>query len=228
MCFSATASFALGGALIPAGVYAMRQARRADGAFNWMPFAAYPLVFGVQQVLEGFVWLGLATNDAATTAIAARGFMFFSHFFWLVWVPFSVRMAETDQVRRKMLLALGTLGGLLGLAIYLPAIVFPQSLSVQVVQRSIDYTVSLGMKTSFNVAMIRVAYSAIIIGGLILSSDRRIQFFGLLVAVSLAMTYLFYSYALISVWCFFAAALSGYLAIIIMQDHRSALADNSS
>lgn len=226
MCFSATASFAMGGVLIPAGAYAVSRARHADP--RWIAFAIYPLAFGVQQVAEGFVWLGLGASDATLTAIWARVFMFFSHFFWLAYVPLSVRRGETDPIRRKMLALLAVLGTLLGLAIYLPVLVYPQSLTVEVIDRSIDYSVALNMKTEFNVAAIRLAYGAIIIGALLLSSDRRIQIFGVLVGASLIVTFLFYEYALISVWCFFAAGLSAFLVAIIAQDHRSALADNSS
>lgn len=226
MCFSATASFAMGGALIPAGAYAISRARQGDG--NWIPFAVYPLAFGVQQVAEGLVWLGLDGSDETLTAVASRGFMFFSHLFWLAFVPFSVRMGESDPIRRRMLALLGALGALLGLAIYLPVFVYPESLTVAVVERSIDYSVALNMKTEFNVGAIRLAYGAIIIGALLLSSDWRIRLFGALVGGALGVTFLFYEYALISVWCFFAAGLSAYLVLVITQNHRSALADNSS
>lgn len=226
MCFSATASFALGGALIPTGAYALSKARRSEN--NWMPFAVYPMAFGIQQVFEGFVWLGLTTENTAMTELAARGFMFFSHFFWLFWVPLSVWLIEDDRIRSRMMAVLCGLGTLLGLAIYLPVLVFPESLTVSIVSLSIDYDVALNMKTEFNVGAIRLAYGAIIIGALILSSDRRIQIFGGLVAASLVVTSLFYDYALISVWCFFAAVLSGYLVLVIAQDQRSVLADSSS
>ena len=226
MCFSATASFTLGAVLFPAGAYALSRSRRAER--QWLPFAVYPLAFGVQQVFEGFVWLGLTNEHQAMTDIAARGFLFFSHFFWLAWVPLSVWLTEEDRNRSRMLMMLCGLGTALGLAIYLPAIIMPDSLTVSIVNRSIDYTIALNMETKFNVSAIRLAYGAIIIGALALSSDRRIQIFAGLVGASLVVTYLFYEYALISVWCFFAAALSAYLALVIVQDQRSVLADSSS
>lgn len=233
MCFSATASFAMGGLLIPAGAYAVAKARQAGS--GWMPFAAYPVMFGIQQIFEGFVWLGLDSGDAEITALSAFGFLLMSHFFWLAWVPLSVWLTETDRARRRMTGILSILGCLYGLSLYLPVIVFPDNLTVAVVNRSIDYSLRLTVDGSFNLAAIRVAYGAIIIGALVLSSDRRIQFFGGLVAGSLLVTYAFYEYAFISVWCFFAAGLSAYLALVIAQnrpgpdsDQATALADNSS
>jgi hypothetical protein len=168
------------------------------------------------------------SGDTAMTDIAARGFLFFSHFFWLAWVPLSVWLTEDDSGRSRMLIVLCALGTLLGLAIYLPALVMPESLTVSIVNRSIDYTIALNMETEFNVGAIRLGYGAIIIGALALSSDRRIQIFAGLVGASLMVTYVFYEYALISVWCFFAAGLSAYLALVIAQDQRSVLADSSS
>ena len=55
MCFSASASFA-GGAIITAiGVMTVRTNRDPSRRL----FAAIPLIFGVQQISEGFVWVAL-------------------------------------------------------------------------------------------------------------------------------------------------------------------------
>lgn len=53
MCFSATASFAAGAGLLVVGAITLRQARRRAE----MPFAAIPLLFGIQQLIEGALWL---------------------------------------------------------------------------------------------------------------------------------------------------------------------------
>ncbi len=58
MCFSATASFIAGSALSAGGIVTLRMtARRAE-----IPFAMIPLLFGVQQLIEGMVWLSLANG----------------------------------------------------------------------------------------------------------------------------------------------------------------------
>ncbi|GAV20644.1 hypothetical protein MMIC_P1616 [Mariprofundus micogutta] len=49
MCFSATASFIAGGALTAIGVKTVKlAANRAE-----LPFVSIPLLFGIQQIIEG-------------------------------------------------------------------------------------------------------------------------------------------------------------------------------
>ena len=53
MCFSATASFVAGSTLAAIGATTIRMtSRRAE-----IPFAMIPLLFGVQQLTEGMIWL---------------------------------------------------------------------------------------------------------------------------------------------------------------------------
>ena len=53
MCFSATASFSAGALLLGIGVLTLRLASRPR---EW-PIAAIPLLFAVQQLSEGVIWL---------------------------------------------------------------------------------------------------------------------------------------------------------------------------
>ena len=135
MCFSATASFTLSGALVPIGLYTIARVSRSNTA--WLPFAAFPLIFGLQQSVEGFVWLGLRTEDSALVGIASRTYLFFSHFFWLLWVPFSVWMLEQDPARKRIVAVLTGVGCVYGLSLFLPAITMPGGLVVKLVHRSL-------------------------------------------------------------------------------------------
>lgn len=218
MCFSATASFTLFGALVPAGVYTIAKTGRANGA--WLPFAAFPLAFGLQQGIEGFVWLGIQGGNDAMVSIASRGFLFFSHFFWLAWVPFSVWMIETNGARKRAAAVLTTIGFVYGLSIFLPSFLIGTWLAMELVNQSLDYRTTLIYDGFVSRTVLRLFYAAIVVSALFVSSDRRIQLFGALVAVSLALTYAFFAYAFISVWCFFAAILSAYLTAIIVLDNR--------
>jgi len=53
MCFSATASFVAGTSLSAIGVATIRKAERRSE----LPFAMIPLLFGIQQLVEGIIWL---------------------------------------------------------------------------------------------------------------------------------------------------------------------------
>lgn len=216
MCFSATASFTLAAVLVPAGVYTVLEVRRTNPA--WWAFAVFPLVFGIQQVLEGILWLGLAGGNEVSVCFASRGFLFFSHFFWLAWVPFAVWTIETDPARKRLALFMAVAGFFAGLSVFLPAALIEGWLRVEVIQRSLEYKTTLIYEGLIERSLLRTVYAVIVIGSLLLSSHRLIQVFGGLVAASLVLTYVFYAYAFISVWCFFAAILSVYLAVILGRE----------
>ncbi len=209
MCFSATASFALSGVLVPIGVFTIAKARRHAPAS--VPFAAFPLAFGLQQALEGAVWLGLAADNTGLVAAASRGFLFFSHFFWLAFVPFAVWRLEADPKRKRFLAGLAMLGFVYGLSILLPALFQRGGLEVEVVQRSLEYHTVLIYEGFISRAVLKVFYAIIVVSALALSSNGYIRFFAVMITLSLLLTYVFFAYAFISVWCFFAAGLSLYL-----------------
>lgn len=218
MCFSATASFTLSGILVPIGIYAITKANQQNK--SWLPFAVFPLAFGIQQGFEGFVWLGLQNGDAAMVNIGSRGFLFFSHFFWLTWVAFSVWMIETNLLRKRLAAILTAIGFVYGLSIFLPSFLFSNWLVMEVINHSLEYKTTLIYDGIIDRTALRIFYAAIVISALFLSTDRRIQFFGVLMMASLAATYAFFAYAFISVWCFFAAILSAYLVAIIVWENR--------
>ena len=65
MCFSASASFAGAAILAPVGIYTLKAAWRKDRGY--LGLAAFPLLFGVQQGLEGGLWLAIGRGDPAQT-----------------------------------------------------------------------------------------------------------------------------------------------------------------
>ncbi|HEX4889407.1 MAG TPA: hypothetical protein VFW37_03405, partial [Alphaproteobacteria bacterium] len=58
-------------------------------------------------------------------------------------------------------------------------------------------------------------YTSVVIGPLLLSSHSNIQIFGLLAFMVLAVTYIFFAYAYISVFCFGGGLMSLYLVWMI-------------
>jgi len=222
MCFSATASFGVAAPLLPVGVYCMQRAARVDA--RWVPFAAYPLAFGLQQAFEGAVWIGIDSGDAALTGAAAQGFLFFAYFFWLSWVPLSILALERGARRRRALVAVTVLGGLYGASLYLPLLLHGDWLSITVVQRSILYEPRLIYDGILDREILRVVYAAIIVGSLFVSSVSQIRVFAALIFASVIGAYLYFNYAFTSVWCFFAAILSLYVLYIVHREVRPAQA----
>ncbi|HTU25147.1 MAG TPA: hypothetical protein VMF30_07105, partial [Pirellulales bacterium] len=165
MCFSPQASFTVGAALLPAGIYCTQSAVRKNIGF--VPLALVPIAFGVQQITEGFVWRGLNAADAALVERSSVVFLFFAIAFWPCWIPLSLAIAES---RRPQKIALGFLAmvGLAWFGLYLPLAVDPSKwLTTEVVRHSIRYEV--GELPGFAVApraVWRLAYLAIICGPL--------------------------------------------------------------
>jgi hypothetical protein len=213
MCFSATASFAVAAALIPSGLYAITKARGTNP--RHVAFAAFPLAFGVQQLFEGMVWLQMGGHTSLDRQAVALGFTFFSHFFWLLWVPLSVWALERRQTRRRLNLAVVLIGALFGASLYIPLHLYDGWLDVVLTQGSIKYKATLIYDGVLSRLGVRAIYAILIVAPLIFCSERYIQLFGVLVALTVAAAVVFYGYAFISVWCYFAAVLSLYVVFAV-------------
>jgi hypothetical protein len=210
MCFSAESSFVLAAALVPAAAFSVARARRMGP--GWLPLAIFPAAFAVQQAAEGLLWLDIAQGDADGAALSSRGFLFFSHFFWPLWAPLAVWAAEPDPRRRRLVSWIAALGALFGASIAFPAIALRDWLSVEVVHVSIEYHTTLIWDGVLGRTPLRVIYAALILAAFFLSTHRALQAFGALILAAVVVTLLGWPHAFISVWCFFAAALSLYVA----------------
>lgn len=214
MCFSATASFATAVVLIPTGVYCIKQSKELKQPY-WL-IALLPLMFGFQQVFEGFVWIDLA-SAVPEPRLTALGFMFFSHFFWLLWVPLACLAVETKPIKRKLFMGITVPGATLGLLMYVPLWIHSDWLTVEINQHSISYKAILLYDEYIPRIVSRVLYALIVLIPLLLSSQYYVRIFGVIIFFSIAFATIFYGYAFISVWCFFAAILSLYILYMISQ-----------
>ena len=215
MCFSAEASFAVAAVLIPAGVLSMVRADKTDR--RYVPIAALPLFFGLQQAFEGMVWM--ADGNVVLVERFSFAYMFFSWLAWTIWVPFSVYFLEPKQ-RKPLYLVLAILGGMMGAMQYFPYFAHDGWLTTEFLPHVIVYSGKelfdyiIGRTTTYSI------YVAVVVGSLLLSSDANIRIFGMLVAAVTVVTYVFFSYAYISVFCFGGAVMSLYLVWMIFGDGR--------
>lgn len=197
MCFSATASFTTGAALLVVGAVTVRRTRRrAD-----VPFALIPGLFGIQQLIEGAIWLTLPDRAPLLNAVLTHVYSIFSHVLWPVYVPIAVLLLEPTPWRRKALVAIAFVGGAVGL--YLLYFLVSQPIVSQAQGRHIAY-----ISPHFYVVAVMTLYVLSTCVSMFVSSHKRIRLFGLAAFVAFVAAYAFYAAWLISVWCFFAAALS--------------------
>lgn len=216
MCFSATASFAAGTALVAVGGLTLHRSR---GKVE-LPLALIPLLFGVQQLTEGVVWVSLNNDLPVLQSYSTYIYSGFSHVLWPIFVPFAILLVEIKRWRRRAIGVFLVLG--LGVGLYLLYFIVRFPVTAHVHGRSILYE-----SPHFYIGAVLVIYLlATCVSGLF-SSHRCINIFGVLAFVLAIAAYLVSVETFVSVWCFFAAILS--LLIVVhfsgpMQACRPALA----
>jgi hypothetical protein len=220
MCFSASVSYSAAVVLVSTGLYAVQQAKRLQAPY-WM-WALVPIFFGIQQAFEGRVWQELDAGDASAVVPYALGFHFFSHFLWLWWFPLCsylvepVKSSMIGKIRKRVFGGCAIFGAFAGTLVYSVMLFNPEWMSVAVREHSILYEFSVPYRSSIHIIITPAAlYALTIIVPLLFSSHRLIQIFGVLIVLSVVLASEAYSYAYVSVWCFFAAVLSLYIVYMI-------------
>jgi len=195
MCFSAPVSFVAGAALTGIGVVTLKQVKQRTE----IPYALIPLIFAVQQIIEGFVWLSFGSSWM--NAVGTYAFAFFAFAFWPMWLPFSLMLLEKNEIRRKILVFFFGIGLVVGLSqLYLIA---TEHVTSHIAFNSIVYTVPDAFWP-----LMWILYLMATCMSCAFSSHRWVKVFGLALFVSLLAAYRFYTVSCFSVWCFFAAILS--------------------
>jgi len=209
MCFSATASLVAAGALSATGGLTMMRAKTKSE----LPFASIPLLFGIQQVIEGVVWLSFDIPLLHT--VAMYGYMTFSHVLWPIFVPLSIILLETDPFRKKILWLFSLAGSIVGS--YLAYYIITDAVTVQIVNHSLAYH-----SPNLYPLLIITFYLMATCGSCFFSSHRIINLFGIVLSLSFAVAALFFFETFFSVWCFLAAILS----ILVYWYFRQETKDN--
>ncbi len=198
MCFSATASFIAGTALLGVGAVTVREAARKSE----MPFALIPVLFGLQQLVEGGVWLGFRVDAPLLNTFMTQVYSLFSHVLWPIYVPLAVLLLEPVPWRRQTLSTFLWVGAAVGLYLLYMLIRFP--VRAEAVGGHILY-----VSPHYYVPVVMGAYLAATCISTFFSSHKAVVGFGAVVLLAFFAAYGFYALWFISVWCFFAAILSG-------------------
>lgn len=204
MCFSASASFVTGTALTGIGSATAKQAPKKE----LIPYALIPLLFGVQQISEGFLWLAINHEFPGMQVFMTYLFTLFSHVLWPVYVPLAVLKMEHVYWRRLLMsvcLVLGVAVSLLHLA---TMVMYPVTASV--VGHSLVYEMP-----RYYLNFVVVCYLLATCAAPLVSSHRLVRWFGLALLASASISYLAFAAAFVSVWCFFAAGLSALIYLFI-------------
>lgn len=218
MCFSPIASFTAASALGATGgaTLSLNKNRRLA------PIAIVPLLFGIQQALEGVVWLKLLAGQRDILfTLTSYGFIFFAYIFWPVFGPWAILKAETNDKRKHWIRGCLYIGSAVSLYLLIWIIVnMPQA---SIINHSINYNIDV--QTG---GLISILYVLAVCGSALFSSYRWIKIFGALLLISLAFAVYFYTATLASVWCFFAAALAGVIALFVVIHNKKPIAETVS
>ena len=197
MCFSASASFVAGTLLTVAGVATLKSTK----ARSERPFAMIPLLFGIQQLTEGIVWLTFRHDAPVMRGVSTYLYSGFSHVLWPMYIPFAMGMLEHVQWRRRAILTFELAGA--AVALYLLYFLVTRPVIAEVVGSHIVY-----VSPHFHLLPVMILYVAATCVSCLFSSHGFVRLFGGLALLSFISAYFVYVTALVSIWCFFAAILS--------------------
>lgn len=197
MCFSASASFLAGTSLLAVGAITVRKAQ----CNTELPFAAIPLLFGVQQLIEGAIWLTFRFDAPLLNPAMTFVYSLCSHVLWPLYVPFCALLLEPVRWRRKALVAFLAAGAAVGLYLLVNMFRFP------IVSRAVGSHIEY-VSPHFYIVPVMALYLAGTCVSMLFSSHSIVRLFGIAAFLAFLAAYAVYAKWFISVWCFFAAVLS--------------------
>lgn len=207
MCFSATASFIASGGLAVLGSASLIKAKGKDKVI-----AAIPFLFAIQQAFEGVQWLHLESGRVLHWA--GYGFLVFSFVVWPLYIPISLYFL--DKKKRRLLSFFVITGAIV--ALYFILQIPTQPLYIEKLSRCITYSFyfPFGSWVSF-------LYMIAVFGPLLMSSFVIFRWVGIITVFLAIVAWVFFTASFISVWCFFAAAVSSLFFVYLVYKKRPAV-----
>lgn len=207
MCFSAGASFGAAAVLGTAGVITINKVKSS----SQLMFASMPLLFALQQVAEGFIWLSFSHPQFNIYRYSmVYVFLFFAQVLWPGFLPLAVWSMESDQKRRRILGFMVVLGLFTSVLLAYRLIRYPVAASI--VGHHIRYDIT---SPGWIIPLSGVLYMISTIGAPLSSTLKYMKSMGVIIFMAFVVTEIFFRYYLISVWCFFAAVLSITIFFVI-------------
>ena len=206
MCFTAGGSFVAGGGLTLIGTKTLEIANKEERMI-----AAVPLMFAIQQTIEGVQWL--APHPSIISIILGYAYLFFAFLLWPSYLPFATYYIEHDLKKRRDLRWFMGIGFLTSAVLLVILIIRP--LEIIPHPYGIEYKVDMPFGW-----MGLLVYAAAACGSLLISSRKALQIFGLACILSGILAGMIFQQTFYSVWCFFSAALCGFVYLIVRYGER--------
>lgn len=214
MCFSATASFGAGIVLSTIGIATLKKASSPSHTL----FAGIPLLFAVQQISEGILWLALPDpSQVQLQRVMTYAFLFFAQILWPTWVPLAILLPEKNPKRRKILKVI-TSGGVIT-SVYLGYCLLTYPVQAEIIGMHVSYLQDY--PEGFFKMCIAALYGIATITPALFSSIKKMWILGVAVLISYIITAIFYEDYIISVWCFFASIISITVYVIMLEARKA-------
>lgn len=215
MCYSLAASFGAAALLAVAGIASVAKVRHQ----REIVFAVIPVIFAIQQVAEGMIWISMGNLALRTLREdLTYFFLFVAESVWPVWVPLSLLLLERSRPRKTLLAALLITG--LFTSVYLTFYLLTYGVEATVSGCHILYLQHL--RSPYSV-LTSLPYLSVTILPFFVSGVRGMHWLGLVVLASYLFTKAFHDYQLLSVWCFYAGLISVFIFGIMRSMHTREL-----
>ena len=200
MCFSASASFSAGVVLTVIGIITIKKTHHR----SQLLFASIPLIFGVQQIAEGILWLSLPNPDyPITQKFATYTFLLFAQIIWPIWTPISILLLEKKETRTKIQGFFVGAGILVGLYLGYCLILFHVEAKIE------GHHIIYLQAYPFNLKQFSIMlYALATIAPAFFSHIKGMWLLAITILLSYIVTEIFYDNYLLSVWCFFSSIIS--------------------
>lgn len=204
VCFSPAGDL-VGGTIVAAiGIDACLHVR---GRYEYLAIAALPIVFGLHQIDETFVWWGLQGHVSKGIGhVAMWIYLIFAMVVLPIVVPLMVLMIEPMARRRWRLVPFTVLG--LGVSAVLLEAMLVGNPSAHLGSYHLEY--SIGLRHGIVVIGLYIVATC---GSLLVSGLRSVVWFGVANLAAVIALALLCASGFTSLWCFYAALVSGAIAL---------------
>ncbi|MEO7924698.1 MAG: DUF6629 family protein [Chitinophagaceae bacterium] len=231
MCFSATASFGASAILGTIGIITVTKARTKPQRV----FGTIPLLFAVQQLTEGLLWLSLKDNDLASwKSLLTYIYLVFAMAVWPFWISFTVWLMEKEAKNKRMMNTLVAVGTIVSIGVILVLSLYPVKVmmpfcptcplsSATGLNQHLHYEFTLPRVAKGLIGTFSVLYIIATIVTPLLSSIKKMKWLSIVFFGSYLFAVILYNGFVISIWCFFAGLLSFVVLWIILSLRKTKL-----
>lgn len=213
MCFSAEASFGAAAVVTTIGVISYKKA----GKTPYRLLAMIPILFGIQQFVEGIVWTAsMYTEFDWLLDISTSCFIFFAWIIWPFYIPFTMWKLEQNPTRKKILQFLLFIG--IFISFTLTYVLLFNEVHAEIVDCSIRY--NFGSIPSYLWILTTLYLLTTVLSTFILDIPYM-KFLGVLNLMTFFISKFYYHDTAISVWCFLAAISSMLILWIISHAKKN-------